>query len=140
MAFIITYDAWIISLIAFGVTSISSLIRSAVLDKDKLKEHKEKIKEHQANLKEATKKGDTKKAQKIQGELLDVTMQNLKHGMKPMMYTMLPIILIFGWVRKHYAGIEWVVQLGGFQLGWFGWYFINAILISSILNKLLKLT
>lgn len=139
MALIITYDGWIIALVSFGISAMSALVRNAVLDKEKLKEHREKIKKHQEDLKEATKKGDTKKAQKIQGDLLEITMENLRHGMKPMLYTWIPIILIFGWLQKTYTNVAWVVQLGGWQIGWFGWYFISAIAMSIILNKIFKL-
>ena len=66
-------------------------------------------------------------------------MESFKHGMKPMMYTWIPIILIFGWLRRTYAGVEGVVEIGGWQLGWFGWYFICAIVISTVLNKVFKL-
>lgn len=140
MAFTITYDGWIIALVSFGISAMSTLVRNAVLDKEKIKEHKEKIKKHQEDLKEATKKGDAKRAQKIQSDLLEVTMENLKHGMKPMLYTWIPIIVIFGWLSKTYAGVEGVVEIAGWRLGWFGWYFISAIITSIILNKVFKLT
>jgi len=135
----LTGDGMLIGLISVSIASVSSLVRNAVLDKEKLKSHRAKIKEHQSALKEATKAGDTKRAQKIQSDLLAETMENMKHGFKPMMYTFLPYIIIFGWLRKTYGGVEGVATVAGFSLGWFGWYLICSILASTILNKALKI-
>lgn len=102
----ITLDGWIIVFISIGIAIASSLVRKATLDMEKLKESKEKIKEHQKIIKEATKKGHTKKAMKSQEEMTKLMMENFRHSMKPMMITIIPFILVFGWLAGTYGDIR----------------------------------
>lgn len=136
----ITPDGYTIAFISFGLAVMSALVRNAVLDKEKLKEQRAKLKEHQKIIKEAAKSGDTKKSQKAQEEMLKLTMENMKHSFRPMMFTILPFIIVFGWLKKTYAGDIVVATLFGYQLGWFGWYFVNMMIISTILNKIMGVT
>jgi len=140
LGIIIKDSGLVISAISGGLALLSSLIRMAVLDMEKMKDIKERLKEQQKIIKEATKKGQIKKAQKAQEELMKLTIENLKHGMKPMIYTIIPFILIFGWLKGEYGNAGTVATLFGFNLDWFWWYLISAMIISMILNKLFKLT
>ncbi|MEA3255669.1 MAG: DUF2208 family protein [Candidatus Altiarchaeota archaeon] len=146
----ITPDAWTIVFISLCVSIISSLVRKATLDVDRLRECKEEIKKHQDIMKDASKKGHTKKAVKSQEELTKLMMEQMKHSFKPMMITFIPIILIFTWLRGNYGDIGSVVTFplhinlivfsinGG--LDWLGVYILSSIASSIILNKLMKLS
>jgi len=134
----ITHNAQLIALISFGLAVMSALVRNAVLDKDQVKESKEKLKKHQTALKEATKKGDTTGAKRAQEDLMSVTMENFKQSFKPMMFTMIPFLLVFSWLRKTYGGVGTVVGFSGINLGWLGWYIVCSMVASIILNKILK--
>jgi len=100
---VITEAARNIALISFGVVLLSTLVRYFTLDREKFKATQKRSKEHQEKLKEAQKSGDTKRRKKHQENLLKETMENMKHGMKPMMFTMIPILLIFGWMQGTYS-------------------------------------
>ncbi|MFH0860532.1 MAG: EMC3/TMCO1 family protein [Candidatus Altiarchaeota archaeon] len=136
MDFLITTAGWEIAVISFALMMMSSLVRRAVVDKDKMLEAKEKMKKNQQLLKEATKSGDSKKAKKAQDEMMTHMMDNMKHSFKPMMYTMIPFLLVFSWIQRRYAEIGIVATVFGIQLGWFGWYFICSMLVSMVLNKM----
>lgn len=103
MDVVITEAGRNIAFISVGVVLLSTLVRYFTLDREKFKESQKRIKEHQAKLKDAQKKGDTKLMQKHQENLLKETMENFRHGMKPMLFTMIPILLIFGWMSSSYG-------------------------------------
>lgn len=134
----ITAAGYEITLISSIIVVMSSLVRRAVIGQEKMDEMKKRLKEKQANFKEISKSGDMKKIQKAQEEMLQLTMENFKQSFKPMLITFIPIILVFGWIRDQYGSIGTVVTLFGFNLGWFGWYFICAMAISLAFNKVLE--
>lgn len=134
----ITDAGYIIAAISMGLATMSSLVRRAVLDQEKLKENKEKLKEHQATLKEASKKGDTKRMQKAQEQMMELSMEQMKQSFKPLMFTFIPFILVFGWLRDQYSQIGDVATIFGFGLGWFWWYFVCAMLVSIVINKIME--
>ncbi len=136
----ITEAGYTIALISTGLAIMSALVRKAVLDQEKMRETKEKIKKHQEEMKKATKSGDTKKLQKSQGDMMKLTMENLKHSFKPMLITFIPFILVFSWLRDQYSSAGTVASLAGFDLGWFWWYLICAMAVSLVINKVLKVS
>lgn len=103
MDFVLTEAGRNISLISFGVVLLSTIVRYFTLDKEKMKESKKRMKEHKDKMKEAQKKGDTQALKKHQSNMLSESMENMKHGMKPMIFTMIPMLLIFGWMRGTYG-------------------------------------
>lgn len=133
----LTADAQTIGLISFGLSLVGGIVRHIVLDKDMLKEHKSKMKDIKDKMKEAQKNQDVKGMQKHQSDLMSLTMEQMKHSFKPMIFTMVPFILVFKWLRDTYGAAGTVVKLFGFQLGWFGWYFVCAVVSGMIINKLL---
>jgi len=136
----ITEAGYIIALISMGLAIMSTLVRKAVLDQEKMRETKEKLKRYQEEMKKATKSGDTKKLQKSQAEMMKLTMENLKHSFRPMLITFVPFVLVFTWLKDQYGSVGTVVSLFGFNLGWFWWYLLCAMTVSLIINKLLKVS
>ena len=74
-------------------------------------------------------------------------MEQMRHSFKPMLYTMIPFLLVFSWLRTTYDGSGNVVLfsfilpvIGWDGLGWLGWYILSSMVVSIILNKALKLT
>ncbi len=136
----ITDAGYTIAAISTGLSIMSALVRKAVLDMDKMKEIKEKIKVHQKEMKLATKSGDMKKMQRNQEDMMSLTMENMKLSFKPMIYTFIPFILVFGWLRDQYGLLDVVASVFGFNFGWFWWYFICAMVVSLTVNKVLGVT
>lgn len=136
----VTPEGQIIALISVVLSIMSSLVRKATVDIEKVKGAKEKMKEHQKIAKEAQKKGHTKKALKAQEEMTKMMMEQMKQSMKPMLITFIPFILIFMWLRDQYGKIGTVAILFGFELTWLWWYILISIIFSMILNKLMKLS
>ena len=57
----------------------------------------------QKQLKAAQKSKNMKKMQKIQKEMMESMMENLQHSFKPMLITIIPFILVFGWLSSTYG-------------------------------------
>ena len=72
-------------------------------------------------------------------ELNKITMEkNMKymmHSFKPTLYTLIPILIIFGWIRKAYEGVQ--LDFIGIN-SWIWIYIIFSIIFSLILRKLLR--
>ncbi len=101
----LTSAGYTIALVSAGMTLLSTLVRNAVLDKGKLREQKEKLKHHQAQIKEAQKKKDMKGMQHHQQQMMEVSMEQMRSGMKPMLFTLIPFILVFQWMGGAYGDI-----------------------------------
>ena len=118
--------------ISVGVSFLISLINSLVMDKDRMREIKRKQKDIQAQATAHRKAGNHEKALELNKEMLSYTGEIFKHSMKPMLITMIPILIIFGFIR----GIFSESAIAG---SWFWYYLISAIASSMIFRKLFKL-
>ena len=124
------YPIWSIIVIGVLVSLFISLINYFVLDKDKMRKGKEKQKEIQKQMKEH--KHDHVKQTELSKELMSHTMENLKHSFKPMIITIIPILVIFWWMKEIF--IETTIAKT-----WLWWYIGTAIASSLVFRKLFKL-
>jgi len=122
----IAYPEASILIIAFLVTLVMTLVTKKFTDQNRMKELKKIQKACQIKIKDA--KGDMQKQAKINQEVMACTMELMKHSFKPMLITMIPIILLFSWVSGVYTAV---------LKGWFWWYFGGAIVSSIALRKVL---
>ncbi|HHQ45082.1 MAG TPA: DUF106 domain-containing protein [Candidatus Altiarchaeales archaeon] len=132
--------AEIIGFVGMGLAAMSSFVRMAVLDREMLQEHKKKIKDKQEKIKQAQKNKDMKGMQEHQSELMSLMGAQMKQSFKPMIFTFIPFIIVFQWLRGNFADVGPVVKILGFELGWFGWYLLCSMIAGMALNKILKIT
>jgi uncharacterized membrane protein (DUF106 family) len=66
---------------------------------------------------------------------MEKSMTQMKHTMKPTLITMLPLILVFTWLRAEYT-VKQVAFLG--ITSWLWIYIIFSLVISITIRKLLK--
>jgi len=116
-----------IIIVGFLVTLVMTLITKKVTDQNRMKELKEIQKKCQIKLKDS--KGDMKKQQEIQKEIMACSMELMKHSFKPALYTMIPALLLITWLRGVYTEI---------LSGWLWWYIGSAIISSIALRKILN--
>ena len=90
-----------IAIIAFTVTLFTSLVYRFVTDQKVMQALKKELKDLQKMMKEHRDKPE--KLMRIQKEAMEKNMQYMRHSMKPMLFTMLPLILMFGWLNAHIA-------------------------------------
>ena len=120
-----------ISIVIIGllITLFSTLVTKWVTNQERMKELKDKQKENQKLMKEH--KGNTAKMMEIQKEMMGHSMEMMKQSFKPMIFTMIPIILIFGAIRNVYATTELVKS-------WIWYYLASAMIGSMIFRKVFK--
>ena len=125
--FMIAYPKETLIAISFLVTLVMTLVTKKFTDQNRMKELKEIQKACQIKIKNA--QGDIAKQKEIQKQMMECSMELMKHSFKPMFITFIPIILLFWWIRGIYSPIfsSWI------------WWYIGAALVSSIvLRKVLK--
>ncbi len=124
---LINYPKESVVAIAFLITFIMTLVTKKFTDQNRLKELKEIQKA--CNIKIKENRNDPKKIAEINKQVMECSMEMLKHSMKPTLITFIPLILLFWWIRGTFSAI---------LAGWFWWYLGTAIVSSIILRKLLK--
>ncbi|WP_407453608.1 DUF106 domain-containing protein [Methanobrevibacter sp.] len=152
-------------IIAFLVSLITTIANKYLVDQDKMNEMNEKSRKLSRELREAQKKGDGKKLAELQAQQTQMMQEQtamMSDQFKPMFVTMVPIILIFFWMRSSAIHdlviilprtVYWVIltpfwhMLGSFLyggkatipygIGWLLWYFICTFGMSQILRKYL---
>ena len=128
-----------ILLISFALAVMSGMATKIFLGEEG-RAARQKLNDLQKEMKEAQKKGDAKKLQKLQGEMMTSMMDSFRHQFKPMLVTFIPFLLIFWWLSGNYGrvGAQPMVEIFGYVIYWFGWYFICIMVFSIPINKLLK--
>ena len=127
------------------VSLFITLVTARVIDQRKMREVKKKMKELQKRLKKAQKAGNMKEVKKINTEMMSVQREMMGTSFKPMFYTMIPIFLVFSWLRYTVPPSITVVMLPfelpkyGTTLGWFGWYILSSFAVSPLLKKILNI-
>ncbi|MBN1646354.1 DUF106 domain-containing protein [Candidatus Woesearchaeota archaeon] len=90
-----------IFLISLVITVIITFVYKYTTDQKKMKGLKEELKKIQRQIKEQ--KANPKKAMELQQRAMKLNMDFMKNSFKSTLYTILPIILIFGWLNSHMA-------------------------------------
>lgn len=127
--FMVAYPRTSIVLISFLVIFAMTIVTKYFTNQRRMREIKDRQKE--LNKKSKEHKHDKDKMMEIQKEIFEGSMEMMKHSMRPMLFTFLPLILIFGWIR----GIYTETAIAG---SWFWWYFISGIASSIALRKILN--
>jgi len=122
-------------LISFLITLIITLVYKFMTNQKELKEIQDKTKEIREQMK--LHKDNQPKMSELQKQSLEISMGSFKHQFKPMIITLLPILIIFGWLRETYVGYNSLNFLG-FIDTWIWTYIVSAFIFSLILRKLLK--
>ncbi len=90
----------------YGVIIVSFLVSLAIniaykylTDQKLMKQIKDELNDLQKQAKELP----PEKALKLQKKALEVNMTYFKHSLKPTLFTMLPVLLVFMWMSSHFA-------------------------------------
>ncbi|MFQ6135795.1 MAG: EMC3/TMCO1 family protein [Candidatus Hydrothermarchaeales archaeon] len=136
----------------FGILIISTIVSffimyvtAKVVDQKQMKRYKKRLEEYQKQVNKLQKKGDTKRLQQVQRKMMQIQGEMMKSAFAPMIYTMFPIIIIFGWLHHIIPREVVVVNLPfslpryGTTLGWLGWYIFCSFPTSSLIKKLMNI-
>lgn len=134
-----------IFIVAALISLFITLITNKVVDQKRMKETKKKMKSYQDKIKEAQKKGNNKEMNRLNKEMMSLQGEMFSSSFKPMLYTMVPIIITLSWLGYYVPRDITVVYLPfelpiwGDKLGWFGWYIMSSISTSPIIKKVLNM-
>jgi len=92
---------YIILILSFISTLITTIIYKYTTDQKRLKEIKTKLKDMREKQKKH--KNDTKKLISLQKEMMQLNMEMLKQSFKSMLYTFIPLIVLFAWMSANVA-------------------------------------
>lgn len=122
------------TLIVLAISIIMTLIQKYTTDQKTIKE----MKDEQKRLNEESKKfkNNPQKMMEMQKESMKIALPLMKLGMRPIVYTAIPLILFFRWFMDFFEVVGNYKFFGIFS--WFWFYLIATIIFSSILRKILK--
>ena len=115
--------------ISFLVTLVMTLVTKKFTNQARMKELKAMQKSCQKKIKDN--KGDIQKQQEINKQMMESSMELMKHSFKPLFITMIPLLFIFWWLRGTYAETT-IASV------WIWWYIGTSIISSMILRKVLN--
>ena len=90
---------WVVVIMAFVITLLITVIYKYTTNQNLMKDLKDKMKESQKQMKEL--KSNPQKMMEVQKEAMQTNMKYMSHSMRSMLFTFIPIILIFGWMNSH---------------------------------------
>jgi uncharacterized membrane protein (DUF106 family) len=112
--------------ISFLVTLFITVVRYYMTDRNKMKELRDRQKALRVEMKEY--RSDPDKMMELNKKMLEDMPEQMKMSFKPMLVTMIPILIVFAWMRSTYA----LTALSG---SWLWWYIGSSIVFSLILSK-----
>jgi len=123
-------------IILFILAVVLTLLQKYTTDQDELKKIKKDQKEIQKQMKKL--KDHPEKMMALQKEQFKMMPKQMKLGMRTIVYTSIPFILLFRWFSDYFLAIEAAtgeaVRFMGF-FSWFWFYFIGFMIFSMILKK-----
>lgn len=90
-----------IIIISVTLSAIVTILYKYLTDQTLMKSLRDDLKKCQLQMKEH--KQDPAKLMEIQKRSMDINMKYMMQSFKPMIFTFIPIILIFGWLNAHLA-------------------------------------
>lgn len=126
-----SYPRISVIVIALLVSLFISIIQKYFGNQERMKEIKQKQKSLQEKMKEHQKDGNHDKVMELQKEMFSHMGETFKHSFKPMLITMVPLLILIYWLKDIYNPI-----LGGW---WLAWYIGASLVFSMVWRKVLNL-
>lgn len=133
------YLALDIFFITLFMALFMTLINKYLTDQIKIKALKKEMKDLQKEMRSIMSKNPSK-AQALQSEIFKKNLEHMKQTMSPrvLLVTMLPVLVVFSFVRKIYGPYGEFLHLFGLtSFGWLGTYILFSIGCTLILKKVL---
>ena len=128
--FMVSYPRISVILAALLISFFISLVNFFVLDKARMHEIKGKQKALQEEMKKH--KDNPQKLMELQKEMFSHMGETMRHSLKPMLITFIPLIILFPILRNVLLTTE-------IAKTWFWWYLVSSLIGSIIFRKLFKL-
>ena len=112
--------------ISFLVTLVVTIVSYYFTDREKMKEIKERQKHLRTEMKKH--KDNPEKMMEINQKMLEDIPEQMKQSFKPMLITIIPLIIFFGWLRSTFGATD-------IASTWLWWYIGASVAFSLIIRK-----
>jgi uncharacterized membrane protein (DUF106 family) len=112
------------------ITLLITIVNFFMVDRKRMKEIRDKQKKLREEMKSF--KDNPEKMLEINKKMMEDMPEQLKHSFKPMLVTLVPLLILFSWLRTTYA--ETIIAST-----WIWWYIGASIVFSIILRKVFGL-
>ena len=129
--------------VSFLLTALVTWVYKLVTNQTLMKQMKEELKMYQDQMKEH--KANPEKMMELQKKAMERNLQYMKHSFKPTFFTLIPLLIIFGWLRTTFTPygdlFHWGfwIPLFGTGMSWLGTYILCSIIFSMVIRKLFKI-
>jgi len=123
---------WGMAILVLLLSLFMTLIQKYTTDQKTIRE----MRNEQKSLQEQMKKFEpgSKEHSELGMKSMKMMGPMFKLSMRPIIYTAIPIILLFRWFADYFALVDFKVWI----FNWFWFYLIGTIIFGSILRKILK--
>ena len=134
---------WSLIVISLLISFLITLSQKYLTNQELMKSLKAELKQLQKEMK--THKDNPEKMAKVNQELMGKNLQYMKQSMKPMLYTFLPIIIIFSWLREtfitggDYFSWGFHIPFLGPGIGWLWTYILASVIFSIVMRRIMKI-
>lgn len=125
-----------IILISLIITIFITTVRYFMVDREKIKEIKARQKELRKEIKLV--KDNPEKMMELNKQMMEDMPEQMKQQFKPMLITMIPILILFRWMWSVYGETTLASTSFLFPV-WLWWYIGSSIVFSLILSKVFGL-
>ncbi len=135
------------------LVAVSQIIQKKFVNKAKIDENQKKMKKHQEKMKELAKKDDhesKREMERIEKEFMETANETMRESFRQTIISMPVFLGAFWFLQNDYGkavidlpvplpwfGENWSIQFFS-QTNWFGWYFVSYLVVTILLNALLK--
>ncbi len=119
-----------IIILSLMVTVFITTVTYFMTDRERMKEIKAKQKALRLEIKKF--KHDPAKMMELNKQMMEDMPEQLKHSFKPMLVTIIPLLILLGWLRATFA--DTVIAST-----WIWWYIGSSIVFSMGLRKIFGL-
>ena len=117
-------------ILVFVISLFITILQKYTTNQKELKEIKKQQKEIQAEMKKH--RGDVAKTMELNKKNMALLPQQMKLGMRSIVYTSIPLLFLFRWLYDYFALVGSNKILG---IGWIWFYLIGSLIFSSIIKK-----
>jgi len=125
---------WGMIAIVLVISILMTLIQKYATDQKTMRELKEEQKSLQEEMKKY--KEHPEKIAELSKRQMELIPKTMKLGMRPIVYTAIPLILFFRWFMDFFNAVGDFKFFG--LLSWFWFYLIGTIIFSSVLRKVMN--
>lgn len=133
---------WAIVILTLLLTILITVAYKFLTNQELMKSLKQESEALKAEMKSL--KNDTEKLMQVQKKAMEKSFEYMRHSMKPTLFYLIPLLLIFSWMSKTFKDygdlVSWgfYIPLFGTGLSWLGVYILASIIFSIIIRKLMR--